>query len=88
MDNSLSIKLPAWVLPCILTLTIAVATLIYAYGAQSRQITINTAAIANKVNYKPEFEMIMSQIQSLERSNIGTLNRIENKLDNHIKDSK
>lgn len=78
------VAVPKWVItlitPVIVGAIIGFGTYRYSAGEDSKQLKTNTEQInkittemTNKVNYQPEFKMVMDQ-----------LNRIEGKLDNHI----
>ncbi len=71
------VSIPNWVvtliLPMIVGAIIGLGTYAYSAGEVNNQIHRNTLEIDKKVNYQPEFVMVMK-----------TLERIELKLDTHI----
>lgn len=78
IDRNSVIKIPTWLIAIALPMVISILTAVIITNASNaatrKQVEINTEEIKNRVN-RAEFEIIREQ-----------LNRIEGKLDNHLKE--
>jgi hypothetical protein len=76
IDKTSVIRIPTWIItlatPIVVSITVAIISYNVSFAKTAKQVEVNTKVLDAKVS-TAEFELIQQQ-----------LNRIENKLDNHI----